>query len=179
MDKTVPILSAEKFLIEQYKILRTELIKRTEFQYQVIGLSFVSFGTLLTIGVGNLSAPVILVYPFLALFLASVWSQNDVSIRQIRAYIIKSVENNVEGLNLLNIKAWETYREEDIQKDAGIFTILRSSRRIIVGMQLIAIFLALWIMFTNGFSNADLILLGIDIVIVFITTSLVTRRSLK
>ena len=169
------MLSTQEFLIEQYKILREELLKRTEFQYQVIGLSFVSFGTLLPIGIGSSSASIILVYPFLALFLAAVWSQNDVLIRQIRAYIIASVENNVEDLN---IQAWETYRE-NIQKDTSKFSLLRSSRRIIIGMQLIAVFLALWVMFTESFTSADIILLGVDTLVIFISANLIKRRPIS
>ena len=176
MSKTSPpLLSTQEFLMEQYKILREELIKRTEFQYQVIGLSFVSFGTLLTIGMGKMSASIMLVYPFLALFLAAVWSQNDVLIRQIRAYIIESVENNVTDFN---IQAWETYRE-NIQKDTSKFSLLRSSRRIIIGMQSIAVFLALWIMFIEGFTSADIILLGVDILIIFIASNMIKRRPIK
>jgi hypothetical protein len=164
---------AEKFFVEQYKVLQQKILKRIEFQYQVIGLALVVLGTILTIGLDRDSASIILVYPFLVLFLASVWSQNDVLIRQMREYIIESIENRIE----IQVKPWETYRKV-LQDKVIKVSILRSSRRLFVGMQIISMMVAVLLIWLHAtISSLESALLIIDFGISILTFILLRRRS--
>lgn len=168
-------LTTETLLIEQYKTLRQEILKRTEIQYQVIGLGLIVLGTILTIGLGQNSALIILVYPLLALFLASMWSQNDILIRQIREYIVASVEEETP----LQTRAWESYRKS-IQSKVGTISVLRSSRRTLVGMQIIAILIAVFLMWSNTpVSPIEIALLALDLVVVIVTLIFLARRDVE
>ena len=64
VDSANPLVAAE------YKALRDEILKRVEFRYQLLNITLISAGTLLGAGLNANSAPVLLVYPILAAFLA-------------------------------------------------------------------------------------------------------------
>jgi len=59
------------FLVAEYQALRDEIIKRLEIQQQLHLFALVAFGTFLTIGFQSKTVTIPLLYPILALFLAS------------------------------------------------------------------------------------------------------------
>jgi hypothetical protein len=66
--------SLPTFLITEYSALRSELVKRMELQHQLISLALIAAGTFLSVGLEADSTIMILIYPFLAMFLASAWA---------------------------------------------------------------------------------------------------------
>ena len=77
-------------MVTEYQALRSEILKRIEFRYQLINLILIVAGTFLTVGLQpNISASMLLVYPILALFLVAGWVHNGVATLRIARYIRK------------------------------------------------------------------------------------------
>src|SRR5260370_8962433 len=98
-DRTNPLVAAE------YKALRDEILARLGVRYQLLNLTLISAGTLLGAGLSAKSAPFLLVYPILGLFLAAGWAHNGDAIVQMARYIRDELEATHPGLG------WETYLE--------------------------------------------------------------------
>jgi hypothetical protein len=69
----------DQFMLAEYNALRDELLKRAEFQQQILSLTLVIFGTILTFGLQVHSASIILLYPLLSLFLAASWRHDGLT----------------------------------------------------------------------------------------------------
>src|SRR5688500_9606440 len=67
----------QRFLLAQYDALREEILKRLDIQHQLILGALVALGTVLTVSTQRGSSAVLLMYPYLSLFLTLAWSQND------------------------------------------------------------------------------------------------------
>lgn len=97
----------------EFGALRTEILQRAQFQQQLVSLSVVIAGTLLTVFF-QFKAPslVLLTYPVLALFLALEWSFNNTRIRQIGRYIRTEVEDAWAG------PGWENHLASHAPRDS-------------------------------------------------------------
>ena len=93
----------EAFLLAEYAALKAELLKRVELQHQLISLTLIVFGTMLSFGLQGRSSSIILLYPVIAFFLAASWAHNGRAIRDIVIYIKDQVEAVVGGNNF----GWE------------------------------------------------------------------------
>ena len=71
------------FLIAEYSALREEILKRTELQHQLILAALVAVGTFLSVGLETNSVLIMLLYPILALFLATAWEQNNIRVQEL------------------------------------------------------------------------------------------------
>lgn len=90
-------------ILAEYSTLRDELLKRVEMRDQVLTFTLVVAGTFLTFGVQMVStALVLLLYPILVVFLAVLWTHNDVRIGEIGEYIRKNIEPRLHGVNWEN-----------------------------------------------------------------------------
>ena len=90
-------------MMEEYKALRAEILKRIEFRYQIVNFILLVSGTFLSFGSQpTISASVLLVYPLLAMFLAFGWVHNGVIILQTGRYIQENIESKLQNLK------WET-----------------------------------------------------------------------
>lgn len=107
-QSAVPERTEDKtIMLEEYKALRNEILKRIEFRYQLINIILVVSGTFLSVGVQpNVSVSILLVYPILALFLISGWAYNGVVLKRIGTYIRENLETNLVELR------WESYLKE-------------------------------------------------------------------
>lgn len=103
--------------LEEYKSLREETLHRIEVRYQIINLTLIATGALLTIGAADKGPrSALLVYPILSLFLATGYSYNYVMIVEIGKYIREQIEGLDEAGNqkrggartLLNL-GWADY----------------------------------------------------------------------
>jgi hypothetical protein len=83
---------AAKLKEMEYRTLRAEQLKRIDLRYTFIQLSFASFGAILAFGVQLKLSTVLLLYPFLILWIALLWRQNDEMLTRIRAYIATQIE---------------------------------------------------------------------------------------
>ncbi|RKN46953.1 hypothetical protein [Streptomyces hoynatensis] len=99
-DVDVPQLTAA-----EYASLREEILKLVELQFQHVGLTVASLGTVMTVGLGTRSAPIVLVHPLLSLILFLSWFHHTSRIHRIASYIRVHVERRV-GLEAMS---WEHY----------------------------------------------------------------------
>jgi hypothetical protein len=94
--------TANDFLLAEYSQLRSEILKRSEIQHQLISIALVALGALISVGLKD-SPSALLAYPMLAMFLSAAWSYNDIQIAQLGIYIRHRIENKLIGHGL----GWE------------------------------------------------------------------------
>lgn len=148
------------FLIAEYAALRDEVLKRIDIQHQIISLTLIASGTLVTIGV-QASTTVALAYPILGLFLAAAWSLQSTRVRQIGNYI----RENIEGTFLDGDQGWEHVRHTGRAVKLGPFA-LHGARGVLIGTQLLAVFVSLLI---TTFSIKDVVLFILDGMVIVLT----------
>ncbi len=123
-----------QFLLAEYKELRGEILKRSEMQHQLISITLVAFGALITVGLKD-SPSALLAYPMLALFLSAAWSYNDIQIAQLGIYVRYRIENQLIGGNL----GWEhAILSDPASKQIGSL-IKFATRGILWGSEFLAI----------------------------------------
>jgi hypothetical protein len=140
-----------QFLLAEFQGLRSEILKRTEIQHQLISITLVALGALISVGL-ELSATALLAYPMLAVFLAAAWSSNDIQIAQLGAYIRDDIEKRLldDGLG------WEHHiSSEGISKLIG-YRALLATRGLFLGSEVLAVVLYLVKKLGAGDSIADL-----------------------
>lgn len=125
-----------------YNNLREEIVKRIEIEHQVISISLVALGAILTIGLTNTNVTFLLLYPILVMFLASTWCDNNLRIGEISAYIKEEIAPKV-GTNIIG---WELAQKKFYSYPYGfrhsILTVL-GKRGVFLGSQLAVIVLAI------------------------------------
>jgi len=92
-------------MLAEYVALRGEILKRIELRHQYMKVSLAIAGAFLAAGVAVTKAPVALVFPLLAPFLAIGWAQNDLRVRDLAEYFREHQEQLVPGLG------WETHMQ--------------------------------------------------------------------
>jgi hypothetical protein len=123
-----------QFLLAEYAQLKGEILKRSEFQHQLISIALVALGALITVGVKDAPAA-LLAYPMLALFLSAAWSYNDAQIAQLGIYIRYRIEDQLVGGGL----GWENAIPSDcVSKIIGA-RIRYATRGILWGSEFLAI----------------------------------------
>jgi hypothetical protein len=124
----------QNFLLAQYSALREEVLKRIELQHQLLLGSVVTVGTVLTISTQGGSPAVLVLYPFLAMFLTLAWSQNDNRVRQITTHIAKQERSFLNDLTL----GWEHSRSSSRLWILGSRKVF-AARGIFVGSQILTL----------------------------------------
>ncbi|MFI7388428.1 hypothetical protein [Streptomyces sp. NPDC049813] len=104
-EQNTPDWDASQLLVAEYTKLREEIIKLTDLQYQLVSLTVIAFGTVLSIGFQTQQAPIVLVHPLVSLILGLTWLHHTFRIHRIAAYIRTEVEQKV-GLRTLG---WEHF----------------------------------------------------------------------
>ena len=123
------------FLLAEYAQLRGEILKRSEFQHQLISIALVALGGLAAVGLKD-SPSALLAYPMLALFLGAAWSYNDIQIAQLGIYIRYRIEDQLIGQSL----GWEHRSgvSESASKEIGALAKF-ATRGILWGSEFLAI----------------------------------------
>jgi len=110
------------FAIAEYSALRDEILKRIELQNQVLNLTLILAGTVVSVGFQLNNGPImLLIYPPIALVLSSGWEQNNLRIRQIGIYIREIIEGRSSG------GGWEQYRIRTEVPASGTARFARSA----------------------------------------------------
>jgi hypothetical protein len=123
-----------QFLLSEYKELRGEILKRSEMQHQLISITLVALGALITVGLRD-SPGALLAYPMLAVFLSAAWSYNDIQIAQLGIYIRYRIEDQLIGGDL----GWEhAILSDRASKQIGSLIKL-ATRGILWGSEFLAI----------------------------------------
>lgn len=145
-------------LLKEFDVLRTELLKRVEFQYQMIALSLTFSGVYLGLVIqksdGQMQLPLLLILPWMMALLAVAWVQNNAGVCNLGRYIMNRIEPRIPGMN------WEGYRFQarkhpgDIRSTFKLMDGLGSivAAGIFFGMQAVALGLAAYFWYSNGYS---------------------------
>ena len=125
----------DDFLLAEYAQLKGEILKRSEFQHQLISIALVALGALAAVGLKD-SPSALLAYPMLALFLGAAWSYNDIQIAQLGVYIRYRIEDQLIGQGL----GWEHRSgvSESASKEIGSLAKF-ATRGILWGSEFLAI----------------------------------------
>jgi hypothetical protein len=131
----MPIPDPGAFLLAEYKEMRGEILKRSEFQHQLISFALVALAGLS--GIGLKDAPLaLLAYPMVAAFLATAWAYNDIQIAQLGIY----VRYRIEG-PLADKMGWEQFIASlPASKEIGALVKL-ATRGIFWGTEILALVL--------------------------------------
>ncbi len=98
---------ADSLAVAEYQSLRAEILKLIEMQSQLVALTVVAFGTVLSVGFEAENAAIVLVHPILALILGVSWMNHAHSVCRCAAYI-RRVERRAGSDSL----GWETFVQE-------------------------------------------------------------------
>jgi hypothetical protein len=158
------------FLLAQYTSLREEVLKRIELQHQIVLGALVAVGTILTVGATESS--ILLVYPFLALFLALAWSQNDHRNRQITQYLAACEERFLSDASI----GWEHRRSSSRLWIFGSRKVF-AARGIFIGSQVLTLLLY-WIK-TSTISSDETFLLAAGVLVTLVTVLIIGFPSRK
>lgn len=96
---------AEALITAEYTSLRAEILKLIELQSQLVSLTVIGFGAVLSFGFQQRSPAVLLVYPLLAAILQVYWLNHAHAVQRIARYISDVIEPRV-GTDVLG---WENY----------------------------------------------------------------------
>ena len=156
-----------QYAMAEYSALRDEILKRSEFRYQILSLNVVIFGTILTFSLqSNTSAYILFVFPVLAYCLAGIWAHNLRGTRRLSRYIREHIANKFD------IIGWES----DIQKEPRFSPIWSSltlsTSGIFLGTEIITTVLGL---IRSTFTTLDYALVVCNSIVILLT--LVVLRS--
>lgn len=134
------------FLLAEYTQLRSEILKRSEIQHQLISIALVALGAFISVGVKD-SPSALLAYPMLAMFLSAAWSYNDLQIAQLGIYIRHRIEDKLIGGGL----GWEhAIKSDRASKRIGARTKL-ATRGVLLLSEVLALGLYLLKRLSIGF----------------------------
>lgn len=92
------------FAVAEFTCLRDEILKRIEFQNQIVNLTLVIAGSVVSFAFGLTNGAIILpIYPLISFGLAASWEQHNRRIRQLGVYIRENLETRTST-------GWEKYR---------------------------------------------------------------------
>ena len=152
--------STYQFAIAQYNALRNEIMKRSEFRYQITSLTLVVVGTFLTFGLQP-SAPahVLFVFPILGCFLTGIWAHNVLVPRQISAFIARHIESKYKGVwwdMTVDKERYSMFWLSGIVSNSGVF----------LGTEIICLILGL---LRATFTTTEIVLIILDGFAIIIT----------
>lgn len=161
-------IDSSAFALAEYTSLRDELLKRIDFQHQILALTLVGAGTFLTVGTQASTPDLLLIYPILVLFLATGWYQHNLRVYRIETYIRTKIESRVPGAG------WEQARVNktgEVKLSATVWF----ARGVFVGTQIVTLIAA----FSKPLqSQLDTGLLIADLVAILATWIIVRRMNL-
>lgn len=148
-------------IIAEFNVTRDEILKRVELQHQLLSLSLIILGTILTFGIQTKSASIILLYPFIALFLTIAWTSSSTRIREMQLYIKTHIEEKLGE----HIIGWEHFRMT-IHRPFGSLTTL-SAMGIFIGTELLAGIVAVSVATFSMIEKSQFVLVGLCIIATF------------
>lgn len=163
-----------QFLLAEYAQLKAEILKRSEFQHQLISIALVALGALVSVGLKD-SPIAVLAYPMLALFLAAAWMYNDGQIAQLGIYIQYRIEENLIGQGL----GWEHAIKGDPASPIIGKRIRIATRGILIGTELMAIGLYAAAKHDIHLPKREIVLLIVDLMAIFSTFWITRHQGLR
>ena len=163
------------FALAEYSALRDEILKRIEFQNNILNWTLVIAGSFVGFALQLNNAIILLLYPPIAFGLSASWYQNNLRIRQLGAYIRKRIEARTSNTG------WEQYRKDEGVQVTGTAQFARGTFMISQGAMLVLSTILLtssrpkWIVLLL----IGLPLLVIDVIVMFWTYRRIQRLELE
>jgi len=159
-----------QLIIAEYNALRAEIIKRSEFRYQILSLTLIIAGSILTFGLQPASpSQILFVFPILGCFLVGVWAHNVLGPRRLAAFIREHIESRFDSWG------WETEIENESYTLSWLSGIIASSG-IFLGTEIITLVLGL---LKSTFTPIDVVLIVLDSLAIIITLILLRSTTQK
>jgi len=161
--------------LAEYSALRDEILKRIEFQNNILNWTFVIAGSLVTFALQLNNAMILLLYPLIAFGLSASWEQNNLRIRQLGVYIRKRIETRASN------GGWEQYRIKESVKFTGTAKFARGTFIISQGAMLALLIILL---IPSRPKLIVLLLIGlplfvIDVIVIFWTARRIQTLELE
>lgn len=170
------ILIPPPLVIEEYKALRDEILKRLDVRYQLVNLTLVIIATLFSAGLQpNVAPSVLLLYPIVGMFLSAGWVQNNYTLYELADYIRQNIENKYGGAG------WQGYVANPPKRHRKGITYFFSSLfffsvAVFCGTQVIAMLLGIARIRGTTPAMEEWILLVIDGIAVLLTAFMFIRE---
>jgi len=90
-----PYVKSEDFLLREYGVLRDEILKQTEIEFQLTAFTLIVASTFLTLGIQQkdvVAIPLLLLYPVISVFLAIQWISRIRIEYAIAHYVMETFE---------------------------------------------------------------------------------------
>ena len=159
MNHDVLSETATSLIIAEYSSLRDEILKRSEFRYQIVSLTLVVAGTIVTVGLQkDSSAAVLFLFPIIGCFLAGMWARNIVWTRRMTEYIRDRIESKVQ------VMGWETKIKNERHAVSAFLGVISGVAFLIT--EIIVLVLGL---LKTEFSNIDIVLIASDVIAIVLT----------
>jgi len=160
-------------ILAEYSALRDEVLKRMDLRQNILTSTVLIAGTILAFSVPDETSPlVLLLYPILALFLATAWTQNDTRIWDIAQYIENEIESKLSGIK------WETYIHR-LNQSRIVRPLEVTAVGVFLATEVITVGLALLKtdFLVEGFSTEEWVLLAFALISLVQTIRTVRSRS--
>lgn len=171
LTNTTNVTSERDFsLLEaEFTALKDEILERSRFQHQLVSLNLIATGTFLGVGLRpGVPASILLVWPFLTMFIAVAWEFNDFHIGRIGLYIKTDLEEKTA-------LGWEHFIDSLPETWRLPFwsSIFFHARGLFLGTQILMVVLA---SLGTDFKKIDVILYCLDLAAI-VATFLLLRPS--
>ncbi len=165
----------KNYLLAEFTALRDEIQSRSIAQKQLISLTFIISGTLLTFGMTHNKIELFFLIPIFIFFLASGWGNHDDAIKSLGSYIREEIEPYAQGLE------WESsvHRTElEKQNTMGVLLATIHVRGTFLLLQLLPIALGLSSTYFK-WETRSILLIGFDVLAVVGTWIVLKHRPRK
>lgn len=116
MQVIAPAPTDELRAIElEYSALREEIMRRADSRQQILSVGITIAGAFLGVGWGTGAAVALLLLPVILACLSATWTQNEVQIFTMQAYIRERIAPRLPGMG------WESFARERRQR--GLFSL--------------------------------------------------------
>ncbi|WP_395992864.1 hypothetical protein [Actinomadura sp. 9N215] len=92
-------------MVAEYESLRAEILKLIELQSQLVALTMIAFGTVVSVGFQSKNATIVFTYPIISLLLAVYWLNFAHTICRCAEYVSDRIEKRAGP----EYMGWENY----------------------------------------------------------------------
>ncbi len=165
-----PPTPSEQTLLEEYRMLRTDLHQRINFRFQVFNLLLVALGAVWSVGLDKGNAHILLIYPVLALFLTLNWIHQGMIMIKLSRYLLEELEPKLPGLN------WEAWVHKDSRRFSGFSAMgLWAAGGFIVVTEVLTLALAFGMQWGKDWSGLGMFLAVIGVAFTLLTLYFLIR----
>jgi len=160
----------DAFVVAEYSALREEILKRIEFQNNILNWTLVIAGSFVTFALQLNNAMILLLYPPIAFGLSASWEGNNRRIRQLGIYIREKLETRTAN------GGWEQYR---IEKDVKATGTAKFARDAFTYSQIAIVILSVILLLVSWPKGIVLLVIGVLLLVIDVIVIILTPRRTK